>query len=112
MRSAAVMDEADNRRDAKRLHEVHSLVGPRPVTIVGRNRRGTLPQDRIAEGPDSETGDAADVVRTIGMAAQRELIDVTVTNPVDGALDAAPYLDRAAGRSWCVHLKLPAPPRL
>ena len=111
MGSASMMYESDYRRDIERRQKAHPLIRPRPVKRPGGDRRGTLPKNRIAKSPDPETRYPADVFSTTGVAAQRELIDVSVPDPVDGAFDSAPYLDRSTGRTWRLHLKPPAAPR-
>ena len=88
-------DEADDGSNAEVAEAREALVGPGPVRPVEAGGRGALPEHRIADRADAERGEALKVIVARAVAAALELREVAVANPIDGALDAAPQLDRA-----------------
>src|SRR5215211_1611985 len=87
---AAVVHQSDDRRNASVSHAIHALVGPRPVSIVQIAGRDFLPEERIPQYAEPGVGAEVDVVHSMRVTGELELIVVPVPNAVDGALDAAP----------------------
>jgi hypothetical protein len=69
-----------------------ALVGPAPVGVLQAVGGDVLPQDGVADGRNAERGEALQVVHAGGVAIERHLVEVTVANTVDGALQSAPDL--------------------
>src|SRR3954467_12088541 len=81
------------RRDdlyAELAQATEALVMPFPVALVRRVRRNRLPEDRITNGSEAKAGYGIEVIGSIEMTRFPTLISKAVTNPRDGALQAAP----------------------
>src|SRR4051812_21884471 len=95
-RPASVVQESDDRRDSQLAHARHRFVSRCPISIVQGPWRDTLPQHRVAESPNAQLAEAVEIVETIVVPTQRDLIEVAVADPIHGALDPAPNLEGGA----------------
>ena len=112
LRTAAMVDQADDRRHAEPLQGRQARVGPGPVGVLDAVGGGALPQDGIADGLDAEGSEAFDVLQAAGVAVAVHLAEVRITHAVDGAFESAPKRQLGCG-IWldmldAVHEVLPA----
>src|SRR3954470_23194995 len=91
-RSAAVVHEAGNRRDAELAQTVEALVAPGPVRSLERLGGSAFPEHWVAQRAHAERCDGFEVFDTPGVAVALELAEILVAHAVYGALDAAPQL--------------------
>jgi hypothetical protein len=92
--AAAVMDQADDGRNAQLLQHRQAFVRPRPVSLVDAVWRGALPQDWIADCAEAERGKALQVLQPCCVTVAVHLGEVVVAYAGDGAFEAAPQLER------------------
>jgi len=90
-----MVDQADDGTDAEPAQLVQPLVGEAPVGALDPVGCGRLPQHRIADRLQAQVGEAGQVGEAPGVAGAVELGEDAVADPVDGALDTAPQLERA-----------------
>src|SRR3954471_12794744 len=92
-RSAAVVQQTRDGRDAKLAQPREPLVRPAPVgRTVGIGHRA-LPQHRIAQRADAELGTAREIADARVMARALELAEIRIADAVVRRLDPAPQLE-------------------
>jgi hypothetical protein len=96
-RTAAVMDETDDRADVELAQPAEPLVAPPPVDLVDAVRAETLPQHRVSQRANAERGEQLEVLRPAIVTRADQLIEPAIRHAVDRAFDTAPHLERGAG---------------
>ena len=96
-RTAAMMEQADDRGHAEFAQRGQAQVGPAPVGVGQPVRRGALPQNRVAERAHAEGGETLEVRQARGVAVALHLAEILVAYAVDGAFESAPKCHRRGG---------------
>ena len=98
-----MVDQPNDRPDAKRPQIGEPLAWPGPVCRGNAIRRCAFPQHGVTECTQSERGKAVQITSAPGMAALLDLIEVSIANTVNGWLEAAPYFQRRSSDTRPAH---------
>src|SRR5215210_3425541 len=93
-RSAPMVNQADDRLDTQLAQTGEGDIGPRPISVLQLTWGDVLPQDRVSDRSDAKRREAVEIVEAVTMPAQLDLIQITIADPVDRALQTAPKLKR------------------
>ena len=85
------MQQVQHRLDTERGEAFHARILPGPVADAVA--LDAFPVGRIAQGAQTERGDAVEIVDAILMPAHHELVEDGIADPVDGAFDSAPEVE-------------------
>ena len=102
-RTAAMVNEADDRLDAVIAKQRQRRVAPAPVGTGEPVRRRVLPQGRPPDFAKSHRGHLLDEVGPRVAADEIELIDETIAEAIDRAFDPTPQFERPGGECGVGH---------
>ena len=92
-RPAALVQQADDRRDAKFTQGRQAFVRPCPVRSGQAGASGALPQHGIAQRAHTKRSETLEVLHARRVAATIELAEVVVPHPVNCAFESTPQCD-------------------
>ena len=91
-RAAAVMGQARDDPDVEGTEAAEAVVRPRPVGRARAIGSDPLPEHGIPDGANAQAGERRKVAGPGGMPAALHLVEVSIADAIDRALDAAPEL--------------------